>query len=628
MMTTGVHLPGKGAARRRALLVTIWIYAAAAPAGATLIYGDVQISGNVETQNLIRLGNHFDFDPVQQRNTLRLQYEHKLVKRGSLLGGATTIPLVRDVDFFAYYRGVYDSIYDIAPGGLLHTQDGSRAGRFSDIRGGVRSDVGLENVLREIFVDVKTTGPVSFRIGRQQIVWGTALNFRALDQNNPLDLTWHFQQEAGLLGRVGFSELRVPNWAVKALVDIGDVGPFSGAYFEAYDMPFGFTPTEIRLLPAPWSVPLRNPLRGGLVVDAGTSLGLPVLPGTLLVQPCFDTTGNTRPNSAANPDFSRTAETGTCPSRGLRKTSFRQGLYDRMDPADTNQLGARFDSVVPFGAEVSLNYIYRRSPGLGLPTSASNKTQFGSVHGTNALNMVTVEPHSTTDALTGRTTEVLGFARVPVEFYFPYIHIFGTSVNYPEEWTGAVLNLELTYMKGVPVGNANPIGNGIEKKNLVVGAFNIDRPTWIRFLNPRSTFTTIAQANFVWNPEYERFHTDAAGKPLGGDVGTPNATLIPGLYGDQNRVDTLNELELLTLFVMTTFYRGGSLVPLFAWISDWGNAPSMEFIFAFDFYFNNNLYVEPALRLFTNFGRNVDDPFGVGRLSEWDELQLKLTYQF
>ena len=597
-----------------------------APAAATLIYGDVQISGNVETQNLVRLGNGPDFDPVQQRNTLRLQYEHKLVKRGKVLGGELALPFIRNIDFFAYYRGVYDSIYDIAPGGFLHAQDGSRAGRISTIAPRDRRDVAWENVLREIFIDVKTTGPVSFRIGRQQIIWGTALNFRALDQNNSLDLTWHFQQEAGLLGKVGFSELRVPNWAAKMLVNIGDVGPLANAYFEAYDMPFGFTPTKIRLLPAPWSVPLRNPLRGGLVVDAGEALGLPV--SGLLVQPCFDPTGSTQSNALARPDFSRTATTGVCPAAGIQQTTFSQGHYDRRDPGDVNQFGARFDALAPGGVEFSLNYIYRRSPGLGLPGSASNKTQLGTLHGANALNMVQIDPHSTTDPLTGVTTNVLGYARVPIEFYFPYIHIFGVSMNYPEQWTESVLNLEATYMKDVPVGNADPIGSGVKKKNLVVGAFNIDRPTWIRFLNRRSTFTAIAQLNVVWNTQYEAFHTDAAGRPLGGDVGTPNSTLIPRLYGDLDRVDKQNEVELLSLFVLTTFYRGGSLVPLIGWISDWGNAPSMEFLLLVDWYLTNNLFVEPGLRIFTNFGRNVDDPFGVGRLSQWDELQLKVTWQF
>ena len=93
--------------------------------GRLLGYGDVQISGNVSTQNLFRIQGGSQtftaFDPVQERNTFRLQYEHELVKRGALLNGAATLPFVEKVDLFAYYRFVYDSIYDIAPGGFLRT---------------------------------------------------------------------------------------------------------------------------------------------------------------------------------------------------------------------------------------------------------------------------------------------------------------------------------------------------------------------------------------------------------------------------------------------------------------------------------------------------------------------------
>lgn len=69
------------------------------------------------------------------------------------------------------------------------------------------------------------------------------------------------QQEAGLIGKVGFDELRVPLWAVKMLVDVGEVGPFSNVFFEAYDDPFDFEQSKIRFLPAPWSLAVRNPAR-------------------------------------------------------------------------------------------------------------------------------------------------------------------------------------------------------------------------------------------------------------------------------------------------------------------------------------------------------------------------------
>jgi len=235
------------------------------PVWATIRYGDIQISGNLETQNLVRLHNQFEMQPVQQRNTFRLQYEHVLVSGGKIWKTEFQIPGIRSVDFFGYYRGVYDSIYHIAPGGYLRTQDGGRGTRISDIPSSQRSDIAFENNIREIYVDIKTRLPLSLRIGRQQIVWGNSLSPGVWDTNNTLDAGWHGNQELGLLGKVGFSETRNPFWAVKLLYDLGSVGPISNAFIEAYDVPFGFIPTNTPQQPAPWGVPFLSPFRPGLV---------------------------------------------------------------------------------------------------------------------------------------------------------------------------------------------------------------------------------------------------------------------------------------------------------------------------------------------------------------------------
>lgn len=98
-------------------------------ARATFRYGDVQISGNVEQQTLVRTPEIDELHPVQQRNTLR-QERHRLRERPP-----------------------------------------------RDLHG--RKAVSL---------------PVSFRIGRQQMNWGEADQFRALDSVNPIDLTWHLNR--------------------------------------------------------------------------------------------------------------------------------------------------------------------------------------------------------------------------------------------------------------------------------------------------------------------------------------------------------------------------------------------------------------------------------------------------
>ncbi|MGH7897318.1 MAG: hypothetical protein ACREQQ_05150, partial [Candidatus Binatia bacterium] len=157
----------------------------------------------------------------------------------------------------------------------------------------------------------------------------------------------------------------------------------------------------------------------------------------------------------------------------------------------------------------------------------------------------------------------------------------------------------------------------------------LDRQQWIRFLHPRSTFTTLFQTTVVWLPDHEKLTFDpATGLPTNGDVGVPNSALLPRGFGELDRIDKLKEFEWFSLFAITNFYRGGTIAPLLAIISDWGNAPSMEYLFLLDLYPSNNFIVELQGRIFTNFGRNVDEPFGIGRYSQNDEIGLKLTYQF
>jgi hypothetical protein len=538
------------------------------------------------------------------------------------------VPLVNDANFFAYYRFVYDSIFHIAPGGHLLASDGSKAGKFSDLPDDERTAVAFENVLREVFIDAKMKGiPLSLRIGRQQVNWGEADSFRALDSVNPIDLTWHLQQEAGLIGKVGFDELRVPMWAAKLIYRIGSLGPLSNMFIEAYDNPFDFQQSKIRFLPAPWSVAVRNPFRGGLVLDAGAASNPPLPANTLLVQPCFDRTGSTRANDdmlpllgASNVDFSNAAKTGFCDSRGLQRSSLRQGLFDRHDPMDVNQFGVRLSASTDFGAGFTLDYLHRRHY-LDIPTAGSAKVRQGVLLAspTNFLyvNPLAGTPHTAFDPITKESTPVLGYIRIPIEFYMPYVDVIGASANYADDYTGSVFRAEATVTHGFPISDlAAP--NGVVKKDVMLAMVGFDRPTWIQFLNPRATWLVTGQLFVNWIPD----HKDTM-------VGVPNSNLIPGQFRDQNSIDRIKEVEMLSTLIFTTFYRGGSIVPIFAIIPQWSYMPTFAFIAGGQIYLTNNLIFTPALRIYTTpHGGVVDEPYGIGRLGKWDEIQLKLTYQF
>ena len=81
--------------------------------------------------------------------------------------------------------------------------------------------------IRELYLDIFATKRLSFRLGRQQVSWGSTGNFRLLDVVNPTDSTWHFSAFEA------FEDTRVPLWMAKVLYDI----PAADASIEALWVP-------------------------------------------------------------------------------------------------------------------------------------------------------------------------------------------------------------------------------------------------------------------------------------------------------------------------------------------------------------------------------------------------------
>src|SRR5262245_15996994 len=235
--------------------VAVGLAASPRPADATLRFGTLQVSGNLQSQNLVRTPDVSTYEFIQNRNTARIRLDYDWFEGGKFIG-KYNIPFVEKSNFTLLWRGVYDSIYSFTPGFLQKTDIKGKnyAGRnyfnyatqvgISTGGGPLRpltiNQLGLnslgnegldalrfENDLRELYVDLKLRGvPLSLRAGRQQVVWGETDNFRMLDRINSLNLTWHFQQEIPAPA-FGWDEIRRPFWMFKFLYDMGNVWKFS-----------------------------------------------------------------------------------------------------------------------------------------------------------------------------------------------------------------------------------------------------------------------------------------------------------------------------------------------------------------------------------------------------------------
>ncbi|HXQ22394.1 MAG TPA: DUF1302 family protein, partial [Candidatus Acidoferrales bacterium] len=253
------------------------------PATATMRYGPLQVSGNLETQNLVRDSSINSAQFIENRNTIRLRVDYDWLQNGRFID-KYDFPFIESSKLYLLYRGVYDGFYDLAPTDLQHGQTrlddivggpiaGNNAGQlgangkllpgnYSRLTGAQRTGLKFDDTLREAYVDLKVANaPVSFRLGRQQVIWGESDQFRLMDIWNPLDLTWHLQQES-------WDNIRIPLWLGKGLWDIGEVGPLSNSFLEVVYNPFDFQPDQkLDFLPQPWSVPYADPLRGGQVTQ-------------------------------------------------------------------------------------------------------------------------------------------------------------------------------------------------------------------------------------------------------------------------------------------------------------------------------------------------------------------------
>lgn len=187
---------------------------------------NIEVEGFFKAQNVIRETSIDAGELIMQRDTLQLESKYYFLKDSKMFGHFDT-GLLEEATLTVIGRAVYDSVYD---------QRDSYEGL----------DGVSESKIREIFVDLLIP-PFTFRVGRQQVVWGETDNFRALDILNPIDLSWHWSQEP-------WEDIRIPLWMVRGIYDIGKFGAFEETFIEAVWIPADFEANKINTDPRyPWA---------------------------------------------------------------------------------------------------------------------------------------------------------------------------------------------------------------------------------------------------------------------------------------------------------------------------------------------------------------------------------------
>ena len=616
---------------------------------ATQKFGPVQLSGNLQTQNLIRHPDQGTYEYIQNRNTTHIQLQYNWLEGGKFYN-KYEIPFIERSTLFLVYRGVYDSIYDTKPG-FIEKEDIHRKAYgglslydFAKAKGGVprfvngqfvsypsfarnqltlnslsreaRDALRFDNQLREFYVDLKfRTLPLSVRAGRQQIVWGETDNFRMLDRANPLDLTWHFVWEIPPPS-YGWDEIRRPLWMFKFLYDLGDIWKLSQNFLEWYWNPGDWYPAKQTFLPRPWGLPILNPLTNqvdgafiGALCNAAKASGH-------------------RINSGPNVDL------GFCTTLMDNTRLFEQGDYAR-NPLDNSQVGIRYHGIAPFGLEFTLNYFYQR-------WSGDDGTDYAPLR---AL------PNTPENGR--RAVKLLQQGIFPAEFIAPYVHTLGMSANYSEEqYTQTVFRAETIYDVGIPFfdvaketvvrGVNSPVIPGVTKKNMWKGMIAFDRPTWIKRLNKKSTVFLTGQ--FFWHYLVNNPGCEASlvanlgtkgkrrvGSCLVGGLDLPSTARTGTTPESPSYRDKIRDWETIFTLAGFTFYRGGSIIPVLGIAVDPMNQFSMLPFWDVDYVLRDDMVVNVGQHYFVN-PRGKQDLFATwglpGLSSGRSETTVRLTFQF
>src|SRR5438105_3526321 len=181
-------------------------------ARATQKFGPIQVSGNLQTANIVRTPDQNTYEYIMNRTTAHVRLDYDWLQSGKFYN-KYDIPFLESSHLSVVWRGVYDSVYDTTPGFIQKEDIHGRAYGgldvfdFAKLKGGPgfargaltlsglsrrdRDALKFDNQLREAYADIKLRNiPLSPNAGLHfcnQLMSGTKLFEHGDYSRNPLD---------------------------------------------------------------------------------------------------------------------------------------------------------------------------------------------------------------------------------------------------------------------------------------------------------------------------------------------------------------------------------------------------------------------------------------------------------
>jgi hypothetical protein len=570
-------------------------------------------------------GGSFDFnhwDLVEMRQLADIRPDYHMVKNYKLLGRFDTL-LIKDADFFAYYRPWYDAFGSIKNNG--RQRPFTDVIKYSSQGGRALQDEYFKNDLREYYAQLNFTDNFSARIGKQQVIWSEADALSGTEVTNPVNASWH-----GVYGAESAEDVRTNIRMVKLNYILPDFLQTANNEAEGFWIPGDFQGDGIKVQVDPrnpWVVPAAlgggcnlNP--AGIVGGAQVGCGPGDTPFPLSINQAGQ---QLNVNQLPNSDDKAMIFLPIGPIVHGRQTGkFFDVILQSLSKTPSNSIensefGARYSSLLPIGNGLQSSFIFLyefRDPRsqtcfwcapavTGLPGS------FAVAPG------VFVTPNHFTHRV-HRGVPVGGSVSIVSTNDIVRNKFFGlTGTYYDKDLTDIVYRYDFLYQPdhavaapaavfrhGVSVPTRYPGGTAwTELTRFIVAG---DRPTYIPWLSKQHTFLT-AQYTATWYPD----------RPI-----DAQSIAVPGLPG----VGKLREISNLGFLAATNWLLNGQLTAtnVFLWdIDDDTGAITSTNVYR---YSRNVLFGVNAQWFLGKSGRYTD-PYLFSREQRFNELEFTFTYE-
>jgi hypothetical protein len=555
-------------------------------------------------------GGSFDFnhwDLVQARQLADIRPDYHMVKNYKFLGRLDTMVL-KDADFFAFYRPWYDAFGTIKERGRAEPNRDWPEYSQSDATGTVPSlqQEYFRNDLREYYAQLNFTDNFSMRVGKQQIIWSEADALSGTELTNPSDLRYHwthFETPENIrknLRMVKFNYilpdfLKTANNEAEAVWIPGDYqGDATIVNVTDARNPWIFYGA---LTPGTSYNTFGQPFRHQTFADQGPDESSILAPGLLAQEPAY-----------VRSHF---------PTNAL----------------DNSEFAFRYSSLLPIGNGLQASFIYlyeARDSRLGLCTACP--AEFGTIKGpvSSALLGVPLIPAGVRVREKGVfegpglyllplvydlgkpvNPAVIGTLRVDLSNDIRRNHFFGlTGTYYDKDLTDIVYRYDTLYAPTVGVAVADPATRGpqVGKASSVWTEqarfiFAGDRPTYIPWISKQHTFITFQYVN--------TFYPDLPG----------HAVNFFGNFAGKLRRD-----NNFFFIAFTNWLVNGQLTSTNVW--SWDVDDTVGFLSSTNvFRYSRNILLGINAQWYLGRSGRYTDPFAFSRDQRISELEASLTYE-